>query len=72
MATGVELSGNGGGTVGSGIENKLSSVNQTVSAASGTTTPSYVGEIVTDLAADANYVATGTSANTDWAVTNKV
>ncbi len=27
MATVVELSGNGGGTVGSGVERKLSSVN---------------------------------------------
>lgn len=71
MATVKELSGNGGGAVGSGPENKLSSVNRTVAAVHGTATPNYVGEIVTDVT-DQNYVATGTSANTDWAITNKV
>ena len=71
MATVAETSGNGGGTVGSGPENKLSSVYRTVAAVHGTATPNYVGEIVSDVT-DQNYVGTGTDANTDWAITNKV
>lgn len=71
MATVTELSGNGGGTVGAGPENKLSAPNRTVAAVHGTATPAYVGEIVTDIAADQNYVGTGTSANTDWAKTSR-
>jgi hypothetical protein len=71
MATVTESSGNGGGTVGAGPEKKLSSANRTVAAVHGTATPGYVGEIVTDIAADQNYVGTGTSANTDWAKTGR-
>ena len=68
MATVTETSGNGGGATGAGPENKLSSTNQTVAAVHGTVTPSYVGERATDASADKNYVATGVSANTDWAI----
>jgi hypothetical protein len=68
MATVVDLSGNA--PHGAGPENKLDSVNRTVAAVSGSITPAYVGEIASDLAADQNYVGTGTSANTDWAVDN--
>ena len=67
MATVAELSGNGGGRNGAGPENKLSEVNRAVTAVHGTVTPSYVGEKATDITADQNYIATGTSANTDWA-----
>jgi hypothetical protein len=70
MATVTELSGNGGGAVGAGPENKLTGVNRTVAAVHGTITPAYVGEVVTDIAADQNYVGTGTSANTEWAKTD--
>ena len=72
MAIVAELSGNGGGRVGSGPENKLSSTNHSVSDVSGSITPNYVGERVTDITGHQNYVGTGTSGNTDWAVTNKV
>ena len=72
MTTVKELSGNGGGAMGSGPENKLSSVTRTVADVSGSMTPAFVGEIASDLAADQNFVSTGTSSNTDWAVTNKV
>ncbi len=79
MAIVAEASGNGGGANGSGPENKLSSVNRTVAAVHGTATPTYIGEIVTDIAADQNYVgkradgvlntdALGTS---DWAKTSR-
>ena len=71
MATVAESSGNGGGAVGAGPENKLSATNRTVAAVHGTITPNYVGEIATDTTADQNYVATGTSANTDWAKTQR-
>ncbi len=71
MATIAEASGNGGGINGSGPENKLSSATRTVAAAHGTETPGFVGEIVTDVAADQNYVGTGTAANTNWAKTGR-
>ena len=76
MATVVEASGNGGGRIGSGAENHLSSPNRTVAAVHGTATPAYIGEIVTDVAADQNYVgfrASGTSAlgTSDWKKTNR-
>ena len=71
MATVSDVSGNSGPAPGN-TDRKLSSVNRTVAAAHGTATPAYVGEIVSDVAADANYVGTGTANNTDWAVTNKV
>jgi hypothetical protein len=75
MAVVAEASGNGGGAVGAGPEQKLGHVNRTVSAVHGSATPEYIGEIVTDVAADQNYVgkradgdfntdALGTS---DWA-----
>tara|TARA_B100000131_G_scaffold306302_1_gene333226 strand:+ start:2038 stop:2256 length:219 start_codon:yes stop_codon:yes gene_type:complete len=72
MATVIEASGNGGGTTGYGIEKKYSATNRSVADVSGTITPNYVGERVTDVTGHQNYVATGTSGNTDWAVTNKV
>ena len=62
MATVTELSGNGGGITGAGPENKLSSTTRTVTAVHGTITPDFVGEVVTDVTADQNYVGTGTSA----------
>jgi len=71
MATVAEASGNGGGATGAGPENKLSATNRTVAAVHGTATPGYVGEIVTDIDADQNYVGTGTAANTDWAKTSR-
>ena len=67
MATVTDRSGNS--PVGPGnTDRKLSSVNRTVAAVHGTATPQYVGEIVSDVAADVNYRGTGTAANTDWAV----
>tara|TARA_R100000458_G_C8276283_1_gene251536 strand:+ start:1310 stop:1546 length:237 start_codon:yes stop_codon:yes gene_type:complete len=75
MAIVKELSGNGGGRVGAGPENKLSSVNRSGSAVVGTMTPAYIGEIATDTTADENYVAkradgdmdTDTLGTSDWA-----
>jgi len=74
MATVVEKSGNGGGTVGSGPENEYSRVSVVASALSGTTVPSFVGQKGTDTTADQNYIGQRTSltstsalANTDWA-----
>ena len=79
MAIVTEVSGNGGGAMGAGPENKLSSVNRTVAAVYGTETPSYIGEIATDIAADQNYVGkradgdlnTDTLTNADWAKTDR-
>ena len=71
MTTVTERSGNGGGPMGAGPENKLSATNRTVAAAHGTEIPEYVGEIVTDLAGHQNYVGTGVGANTDWAKTGR-
>lgn len=71
MATVTESSGNGGGIMGAGPENKLSATNRTAAAVYGTLTPNYVGEIATDTTADQNYVGTGTAANTDWAKTGR-
>ena len=79
MAIVSDVGGNGGGITGAGPENKLSSVNRTVSAVHGSATPGYIGEIATDVAADQNYVAKradgdmdadalGTS---DWAKTSR-
>jgi hypothetical protein len=56
MAIVRELSGNGGGPVGSGIEKHYGSPNRAVAAVVGTTAPSYVGEVVTDTTADQNYI----------------
>ena len=67
MAIVADLSGNSGPAPGN-VDRKLSSVNRTVAAVHGTATPQYVGEIVSDVAADVNYRGTGTAANTDWAV----
>jgi hypothetical protein len=74
MATVKELSGNGGGTSGSGPENKLSSVNRGVATVIANITPTYIGEIAHDVASDTNYVAkrvdgdfdTDTLTNADW------
>ena len=77
MAIVADSSGNGGGIVGFGAEQKLSSVNRTVAAVHGTATPEYIGEIVTDVTADQNYVGkradgvlnTDTLDTSDWAKT---
>jgi hypothetical protein len=74
MAVVVEASGNGGGTTGSGPENKLSSVNRGAATVIGNLTPSYIGEIAHDVASDTNYVGkrvdgdfnTDTLTNADW------
>ena len=77
MAIVKELSGNGGGTTGSGIENDYASVSVVASALHGTTVPSYVGQKGTDTTADQNYIGQRTDpasttalANTDWAKTD--
>ena len=57
MAIVADVSGNGGGTSGSGPENKLSSVNRGVSTVIANVVPSYIGEIAHDVASDTNYVA---------------
>lgn len=74
MAIVKDSSGNGGGPTGSGPENQYSGVSVIASAISGTTVPSYVGQIATDTTADQNYIAhradvtsTAALANTDWA-----
>ena len=56
MAIVAEASGNGGGTSGSGPENKLSSVNRGASSVIGNLVPSFIGEIAHDVASDTNYV----------------
>ena len=74
MATVRELSGNGGGTGGTGPENKLSSVNRGASTVIGNLVPAYIGEIAHDVASDTNYVAkrvdgdfdTDTLTSADW------
>tara|TARA_Y100000310_G_scaffold283720_1_gene305928 strand:- start:8002 stop:8253 length:252 start_codon:yes stop_codon:yes gene_type:complete len=74
MAIVAEKSGNGGGTVGSGPENKLSSVNRAAATVIGNLTPNYIGEIAHDVASDTNYVAkrvdggmnTDTLTSADW------
>ena len=67
MAVVADLSGNSGPAPGN-VDRKYSSVNRTVAVVHGTATPQYVGELVTDIAADCNYRGTGTAANTDWAM----
>ena len=57
MAIVAEASGNGGGTSGSGPENKLSSVNRGAATVIDNLVPSYIGEIAHDVASDTNYVA---------------
>jgi hypothetical protein len=73
MAAVLDKSGNGGGTTGSGPENQYSGVSVIASAIHGTTVPSYIGQVATDITADQNYVAhradvtsTAALANTDW------
>ena len=74
MATVRELSGNGGGTGGTGPENKLSSVNRGAATVIDNLVPAYIGEIAHDVASDTNYVAkrvdgdfdTDTLTNADW------
>jgi len=62
MATVTEASGNGGGKVGSGPENKLSSISQTLSATPvAATTPGFVGELVEDTTNEKTYRAYGTT-----------
>ena len=56
MAIVAESSGNGGGAVGSGPENKLSSVNRGAATVIDNLTPAYIGEIAHDVASDTNYV----------------
>ena len=57
MAIVADASGNGGGTSGSGPENKLSSVNRGAATVIDNLVPSYIGEIAHDVASDTNYVA---------------
>ena len=74
MATVAEASGNGGGTVGAGPENKLSSVNRGAATVIDNLVPAYIGEIAHDVASDTNYVAkrvdgdfdTDTLTSADW------
>ena len=74
MATVRELSGNGGGTGGTGPENKLRSVNRGAATVIDNLVPAYIGEIAHDVASDTNYVAkrvdgdfnTDTLTNADW------
>jgi hypothetical protein len=69
MAIVADLSGNGGGTTGSGPEHKLDSVTRVGTAVIGTMTPAFVGELATDTTADVNYRAIGAT-SADWAVDN--
>lgn len=69
MATVVDKSGNA--PHGAVAENKLSAPTRTVAAVHGSITPAFVGEIVTDIAADQNYVGTGVSGTSDWAKTSR-
>jgi len=79
MSIVAEASGNGGGAVGAGPENKLSSVNRIVATVIANAVPSFIGEIATDVASDVNYVAkradgdmnTDALTNADWAVTTR-
>ena len=74
MAIVADASGNGGGTSGSGPENKLSSVNRGAATVIDNLVPSYIGEIAHDVASDTNYVAkrvdgdlnTDSLTNADW------
>ena len=74
MAIVAESSGNGGGTSGSGPENKLSSVNRGAATVIDNLVPAYIGEIAHDVASDTNYVAkrvdgdfdTDTLTSADW------
>ena len=47
-----EVSGNGGGTTGSGVENKLSSVNRGAATVISNLVPTYIGERAHDVASD--------------------
>lgn len=79
MAIVTELSGNGGGAVGAGPENKLSSVNRGAATVIANLTPTYIGEIAHDVASDVNYVGkradgvfnTDTLTNADWVAVMK-
>jgi hypothetical protein len=79
MAIVADLSGNGGGPMGAGPENKLSSVNRTVATVIANVAPSFIGELATDVASDKNYVGkradgtlnTDTLTSADWAVDNR-
>tara|TARA_X000001036_G_scaffold62332_2_gene52602 strand:- start:606 stop:845 length:240 start_codon:yes stop_codon:yes gene_type:complete len=79
MAIVSDSSGNGGGTVGSGPENKLSSVNRVAATVIANLVPAYIGERATDVASDQNYVGkradgvmnTDALTNADWAVDNR-
>jgi|TARA_Y100000296_G_C5038046_1_gene188351 hypothetical protein len=57
MAIVAEASGNGGGAVGHGPENRLDSVNRGAATVIANLTPNYVGEIAHDVASDVNYRA---------------
>jgi hypothetical protein len=79
MALVSEVGGNGGGKTGAGPDIGLASVNRVLAAVHGTETPEYIGEIVTDIAADQNYVGKRADGdlnadalgNTDWAKTSR-
>ena len=76
MAVVKEASGNGGGVVGSGPENKLSSVSRGASTVIANLVPAYIGERAHDVASDKNYVGkrvdgnfnTDALTNADWVV----
>jgi hypothetical protein len=74
MAIVTELSGNGGGPVGSGPENQYASTTRQLADVHGTATPAFVGEVVTDIALSDNYIgrrndpsSTAALAIADWA-----
>ena len=79
MAIVADASGNGGGPMGSGPENKLSSVNRGAATVIANLTPTYIGEIAHDVASDENYVAkrvdgdmnTDALTSADWVKTNR-
>jgi hypothetical protein len=74
MAIVADLSGNGGGPMGAGPENKLSSVNRGAATVIANLVPEYIGEIAHDVASDTNYVSkrvdgdlnTDALTNADW------
>ena len=70
MATVTELSGNGGGTTGSGAEKEYARVSVVASALVGSTVPSYVGQKGTDTSADQNYIAQRPDVSSSVALTN--
>lgn len=79
MAIVTEISGNGGGPMGAGPENKLSSVNRGAATVIENLTPGYIGELAHDVASDTNYVSkrvdgdfnTDTLTSADWVASTR-